>query len=141
MSDQFPLPRVIYLRCCIGVSRSGSSRKGHAVALYDKDQTMVLVVEDLQEQEEWYVSIKTLMEEERKDEEHGERFDEEDDGYCTLPPAAFFKEVRSDFLSHSHSRQGYLGLQLLEMPFTELLIKQKLFSVPFLDLIWRCPFV
>ncbi|KAI3365981.1 hypothetical protein L3Q82_009812, partial [Scortum barcoo] len=84
---------VIYLRCCLGVSRIGSSRKGHTVALYAKDQTMVLVVQDQQEQEEWYLAIKKLMGEERRDEEHGEGFDEEDDGYCTLPPAAFFKEV------------------------------------------------
>ncbi|XP_042260567.1 insulin receptor substrate 1-like isoform X1 [Thunnus maccoyii] len=84
---------VIYLRCCLGVSRIGSSRKGYTVALYAKDQTMVLVVEDHREQEEWCMSIKKLMEEEQKDEDHGEGFDEEDDGYCTLPPAAFFKEV------------------------------------------------
>ncbi|XP_034405819.1 insulin receptor substrate 1-like isoform X2 [Cyclopterus lumpus] len=84
---------VIYLRCCLGVSRSGSSRKGHTVALYAKDQTMVLVAEDQWEQEDWYLAIKKLMEEERKDEEHGEVFDEEDDGYCTLPSAGFFKEV------------------------------------------------
>ena len=58
---------------------------------------MVLVVGDQQEQEEWYQAIKKLMEEERKDEDHGEGFDEEDDGYCTLPPAPFFKEVRPDF--------------------------------------------
>ncbi|XP_073318229.1 uncharacterized protein [Pagrus major] len=83
---------VIYLRCCLGVSRTGSTRKGHTVALYAKDQTMVLAVEDQWEQEEWYLAIKKLMEEERKDEEHGEGFDEEDDGYYTLPPAAFFKE-------------------------------------------------
>ncbi|KAF0038963.1 hypothetical protein F2P81_009447 [Scophthalmus maximus] len=85
--------RVIYLRCCLGVSRTGSSRRGHTVALYVKDQTIVMVVEDQQEQEEWYTAIKKLMEEERRDEEHGEGFDEDDDGYCTLPPAAFFKEV------------------------------------------------
>ncbi|TKS66567.1 Insulin receptor substrate 2-B [Collichthys lucidus] len=84
---------VIYLRCCLGVSRIGSSRKGHTVALYAKDQTVVLVVEDQWEQEEWYQAIRKLMEEERKDD--GEGFDEEDDGYCTLPPAAFFKEVWS----------------------------------------------
>ncbi|XP_040888227.1 insulin receptor substrate 2-B-like [Toxotes jaculatrix] len=84
---------VIYLRCCLGVSRTGSSRKGHMVALYAKDQTMVLVVEDQQQQDDWYLAIKRLMEEERKDDEHGEGFDEEDDGYCTLPPAASFKEV------------------------------------------------
>ncbi|XP_058472407.1 insulin receptor substrate 2-A-like [Solea solea] len=84
---------VIYLRCCLGVSRTGSSRNGHTVALYARDQTMVLVVGDQQEQEAWYFAIKTLMEEERKDDEHGEGCDEDDDGYCTLPPAAFFKEV------------------------------------------------
>ncbi|XP_031708214.1 insulin receptor substrate 1-like isoform X2 [Anarrhichthys ocellatus] len=84
---------VIYLRCCLGVSRSGSARNGRTLALYAKDQTMVLVVEHQWEQEDWYLAIKKLMEEERKDEEHGEGFDEDDDGYCTLPPAAFFKEV------------------------------------------------
>ncbi|XP_049919170.1 insulin receptor substrate 2-B-like [Epinephelus moara] len=83
---------VIYLRCCISVSRSGSSRKGHTVALYVKDQTMVLVAEDQQEQEEWYLALKKLMEEEQRDEEHGGLYGD-DDGYCTLPPAAFFKEV------------------------------------------------
>lgn len=83
----------MYLRCCLGVSRSGSSRKGHTVALYAKDQTMVLVVEDQWEQEAWYLAMRKLMEEERKDEERGEGCDEEDDGYCTLPSAASFKEV------------------------------------------------
>lgn len=91
--------RVIYLRRCLGVSRIASSRKGHIVALYPKDQTMVLVMEDQQEQEDWYVALKKLMEEEQKDEEHGEGGDEEDDGYCTLPSAAFFKEVRIIFRS------------------------------------------
>ncbi|XP_026219104.1 insulin receptor substrate 2-B-like [Anabas testudineus] len=84
---------VIYLRCCLGVSRIGSSRNGHTVALYTKDQSMVLVMEDQQEQDEWYLAIKKLMEEERKNEEHREGFEKGDDGYCTLPPAAFFKEV------------------------------------------------
>ncbi|KAM9766396.1 uncharacterized protein ACNS7B_014100 [Menidia menidia] len=86
---------VIYLRCCLGVSRVGSSRKGHMLALYDKDQTMLLVMEDQQQQEDWYAAVKKLMEEEQKDDEHVEGVDEEDDGYCTLPPAAFFKEVWS----------------------------------------------
>lgn len=84
---------MIYLRCCLGVSRTGSTRKGHTVALYAKDQTMVLVLEDQWEQDEWYLAIKKLMEEERKDEERGKTFEEEDDGYCTLPPAALYKEV------------------------------------------------
>ncbi|XP_008423930.1 insulin receptor substrate 2-B-like [Poecilia reticulata] len=84
---------VIYLRCCLGVSRSGSSRKGHMVVLYDKDQTLVLVMEEQQQQEDWYLAIKRLVEDEQRDEEHEEGFDEDDDGYCTLPPAAFFKEV------------------------------------------------
>ncbi|XP_038154852.1 insulin receptor substrate 1-like [Cyprinodon tularosa] len=86
---------VIYLPCCLGVSRSGSSRKGHTVALYDKDQTLVLVMEEQQQQDDWYVAIKNLMEGQQKDEEHEDGFEEEDDGYCTLPPAAFFKEVWS----------------------------------------------
>ncbi|KAM9327618.1 uncharacterized protein KZ484_019081 isoform 2-T3 [Pholidichthys leucotaenia] len=84
--------RVIYLRCCLGVSRIGGSRKGHTVALYAKDQNLVLLMEDQQEQESWYVAIRTLMEEEQE-EEHGDDVDDEDDGYCTLPPAGFFKEV------------------------------------------------
>lgn len=54
---------------------------------------MVLVLEDQWEQDEWYLAIKKLMEEERKDEERGKTFEEEDDGYCTLPPAALYKEV------------------------------------------------
>ncbi|XP_028250829.1 insulin receptor substrate 1-B-like isoform X2 [Parambassis ranga] len=86
---------VIYLRCCLGVSRVGSPRKGHTVVLYDRDQTMVLVMDDQQEQEDWYVAIKRVMEEEQMGEE---RADEEDDGYCTLPPAAYFKEVGPDFI-------------------------------------------
>lgn len=83
------------------------------MALYAKDQTMVLVVEDQQEQEEWYQAIKKLMEEERKDEEHGEQFDEEDDGYCTLPPAAFFKEVRPDLRFFFWSRRADIKLRKL----------------------------
>lgn len=90
------LSRVIYLRCCLGVSRIGSSRKGHTVALYAKDQTMTLVMDNQQQNEDWYAAIKALMEEEQKDEEHGEGGDEEDDGYCTLPSAASFKEVGTE---------------------------------------------
>ncbi|XP_061632196.1 insulin receptor substrate 1-like [Phyllopteryx taeniolatus] len=81
---------VIFLRCCIGVGCLGSSRKGLTVALYAQDQTMVLVAEDQRDQEAWYLSIKKMMEE-RSDEDQA--CDDEDDGYCTLPPAAFFKEV------------------------------------------------
>ncbi|XP_069020277.1 insulin receptor substrate 2-like [Embiotoca jacksoni] len=84
---------VVYLRCCLGASRLGSSWKGHMVALYAKDQTLMVVMEDQREQEDWYLAIKKLMEEEQKDEEHGDGADEEDDGYCTLSPSAFFKEV------------------------------------------------
>lgn len=54
-------------------------------------------MEDQKEQEDWYVALKKLMEEEQNDEEYGEGADEDDDGYCTLPPAAFFKEVRALF--------------------------------------------
>lgn len=94
LRSRFSVARVIYLRCCLGVSRIGSARRGHTVALYATDQTVALVAEDPWEQEEWYQAVKKLMEEEeRKDEEH----DEEDDGYCTLPPAASFREVRPCF--------------------------------------------
>uniref|UniRef100_A0A3B3DCE6 IRS-type PTB domain-containing protein n=1 Tax=Oryzias melastigma TaxID=30732 RepID=A0A3B3DCE6_ORYME len=86
-------PRAIYLRCCLGVSRIGDSRRGHTVELYAKDHTLVLLAEDRQQNQDWYVAIKTLMEEEQRDEEHGGGADEEDDGYFTLPPGAFFKEV------------------------------------------------
>lgn len=85
--------RVIYLRCCLGVSRISSTRRGHTAALYAKDQTVVLVAEDQWEQEEWYLAVKKLIEEERRDEEWGEGLSEEDDGYCTLPAAPFFREV------------------------------------------------
>lgn len=91
--EWIPFLRVIYLRCCLGVSRVGSTRKGHTVVLYARDQTMVLVMEDQQEQEDWYVAIRRVMEEEQMGEE---RADDEDDGYCTLPPAAYFKEVGPD---------------------------------------------
>lgn len=64
------------------------------VALYAKDQTMVLVAEDQWEQEEWYLAVKKLIEE-WKEEECREGFSDEDDGYCTLPPAPHFKEVFS----------------------------------------------
>lgn len=82
----------MYLRCCLGVSRICSSRRGHTVALYAQDQTMVLVAEDQWEQEEWYLAVKKLIEE-WKEEECREGFSEEDDGYCTLPAAPYFKEV------------------------------------------------
>ncbi|XP_023804776.1 insulin receptor substrate 1-like isoform X1 [Oryzias latipes] len=82
---------VVYLRCCLGVSRIGNSRKGHVVELYAKDHTVVLLAEDQQQNQDWYAAIKTLMEEEQRDEEHGA--EEDDDGYCTLPPGSFFKEV------------------------------------------------
>lgn len=83
---------MIYLRCCLGVSLICSATRGHTVALYAKDQTMVLVADDQWEQEEWYLAVKKLIEE-WKDEECREGFSEEDDGYCTLPPALYFREV------------------------------------------------
>ncbi|KAM9828746.1 uncharacterized protein ACBT44_001483 isoform 3-T3 [Syngnathus typhle] len=81
---------VIYLRSCIGVGCLCSLSKGLTVALYAQDQTMVLVADSQQDQEAWYLSIKELMEEHR-DEDQAR--DDDDDGYCTLPPAGFFKEV------------------------------------------------
>ncbi|CAJ1086972.1 insulin receptor substrate 1-like [Xyrichtys novacula] len=85
---------LVFLRCCNGLSRVRSSRKGHTVMLYTKDQTIVLVMEDQREQEEWYQAIKKLIEEDRRDDdEHGEGYSAEDGGYSTLTPAAFYKEV------------------------------------------------
>lgn len=66
------------------------------MSLYAKDQTMVLVADDQWEQEEWYQAVKKLIEE-WKDEECREGFSEEDDGYCTLPPAPYFREVSTHF--------------------------------------------
>lgn len=70
-----------------------STRRDHTAALYAKDQTVVLVTADQWEQEEWYLAVKKLIEEEWRDEEWGEGLSKEDDGYCTLPAAPFFREV------------------------------------------------
>ncbi|CAL1598429.1 unnamed protein product [Knipowitschia caucasica] len=82
---------VIFLRCCLGVSLI-RSRNDFKVALYAKDQTLVFVGKDEQEQQEWYAAVQELMEEEIRDGE-GDRFDDEDAGYCTLPPVSLFKQV------------------------------------------------
>ncbi|XP_059905017.1 insulin receptor substrate 2-like [Gadus macrocephalus] len=95
--------RVINLRCCLGVSKVSSTSKGHTVALYAKDYTLVMVAEDTGQQEDWYWAVKRLIEEERRyednaeergegEDEGGERLDDEDDGYCTLT-SGVFKEV------------------------------------------------
>ncbi|KAK7893297.1 hypothetical protein WMY93_022449 [Mugilogobius chulae] len=84
---------VIFLRCCLGVSLIKSCKKDYKVALYAKDQTLVFVGKDEQEQHEWYTAIKQLMEEEVKDADSEGFDDEEDAGYCTLPPASFYKQV------------------------------------------------
>lgn len=83
---------VIFLRCCLGVSLMSSPRKDYKVALYAKDQTLVFVGKDQQDQHEWYTAIKKLIEEELTD-GNREGFDEEDAGYCTLPLASFYKQV------------------------------------------------
>lgn len=85
--------RVVYQGCCLGLSRTSSVKKGHAVVLYAKDQTLLLLTKDRREQEEWFLALKKQFEKEQKDGQSGDTFDEEDDGYCTLPPAAIFKEV------------------------------------------------
>ncbi|CAL8283761.1 unnamed protein product [Gadus morhua 'NCC'] len=95
--------RVINLRCCLGVSKVSSTSKGHTVALYAKDYTLVMVAEDTGQQEDWYWAVKRLIEEEQRyeddteergegEDEGGERLDDEDDGYCTLT-SGVFKEV------------------------------------------------
>lgn len=91
------------------MSRMGSAKAGHTVVLYTKDQTLVLVVEDEWEQDEWYLSIRRLMEEEVKMEERGKTF-EEDDGYCTLPPAVYFKEVQAQFVNCLLDADGFSDL-------------------------------
>lgn len=103
------LVRVIYLTCCLGVSCMGSAKAGHTVVLYTKDQTLTLVVEDEWEQDEWYLSIKRLMEEEVKMQKRGKVF-EEDDGYSTLPPAAYFKEVQPQFVICPSDADGFSDL-------------------------------
>ncbi|RVE75541.1 hypothetical protein OJAV_G00017710 [Oryzias javanicus] len=42
----------LYLRCCLGVSRIGDSRRGHTLELYAKDRTLVLLAEDRQQNQD-----------------------------------------------------------------------------------------
>ncbi|KAF7663083.1 hypothetical protein LDENG_00218540 [Lucifuga dentata] len=131
---------VIYLRCCLGVSRI--SKKGLTVALYAKNKTMVLIVEDQWEQNEWYVAIKKLMEEERN-EQREEDFNEESDCYCTLPPADFFKEVwpvtiKSKDLGRSKSLAGESRLCLSATDITLVKVCENLPSVSIPLLSVRC---
>ena len=92
---------MISLRCCLGVSKELSASKGHTVALYAKDYTLVMVAEDTGQQEDWYWTMKRMMEEEKRyedntaergeEEDEGESLDDEDDGYYSL--TGVFKEV------------------------------------------------
>lgn len=104
---------MIYLSRCLCVSRMGSAKTGRMVALYTKELKLILAMEDTFEQNDWYLSIKRMMEQEQKKEEQKTEVDqekilkmekvefeteeEEDEGYWTLPPAAFFKEVKPQF--------------------------------------------
>ena len=94
---------MINLRCCLRVSKVSSTSKGHTVALYAKDYTLVMVAEDTGQQEDWYWTMKRLIEEEKRyedkteergegEDEGGESLDDEDDGYCSLT-SGVFKEV------------------------------------------------
>ncbi|CAL8307801.1 unnamed protein product [Merluccius merluccius] len=121
--------RVICLRCCLGVSKVSSARKGHATALYTKDYTLVMVAADPREQEEWYWAVRRLMEEERRcedmtaetregEDQGGDRLEEEDDGYCTLT-SGVFKEVwpvtvKPRGLGRTNSLAGEMRLCLSE---------------------------
>lgn len=103
--------RMIYLSRCLCVSRMGSTKTGRMVVLYTKELKLILAMEDTFEQDDWYLSIRSLMELEQKkkvEQEHmlqvekvevevGEEEVEEDEGYWTLPPAAFFREVKPQF--------------------------------------------
>lgn len=107
---------MIYLSRCLCVSRMGSAKTGRVVVLYTKELKLILAMEDTFEQNDWYLSIRRVMEQEEKKEEQkkkveqqqmlkvekvememGEEEVEEDEGYWTLPPAAFFREVKSHF--------------------------------------------
>lgn len=98
---------MIYLSRCLFVSRMGSAKTGHMVVLYTKEQKLVLAVEDKFEQDDWYLSIKRVMEQEQEQKkkvleveekvEEREEEVEDDEGYWTLPPAAFFREVQPQF--------------------------------------------
>lgn len=106
--------RIIYLSRCLCVSRIGSTKTGCMVVLYTKELKLILAMEDTFEQNDWYLSIRRVMELEQENEkqkkkveqEHmlkvekvevGEEEAEEDEGYWTLPPAAFFREVKPQF--------------------------------------------
>lgn len=105
---------MIYLSRCLFVSRMGSARTGHMVVLYTKEQKMVLSVKDKFEQDDWYLSIMRVMEQEQEQKKKAEQEKvleaeekveveeevEEDEGYWTLPPAAFFREVKPNFSCH-----------------------------------------
>lgn len=108
--------RLIYLSRCLFVSRMGSAKTGCKVALYSKELKLILAMEDTLEQNDWYLSIRNMMELEleQKKEEQKKKVDQEkmlkvekvemeqeevedDEGYWTLPPAAFFREVQLQF--------------------------------------------
>lgn len=107
---------MIYLSSCLCVSRMGSEKTGRMVVLYTKELKLILAMEDMYEQNDWYLSIKRVMEQDQKKEEEkkkaqqqqmlkvdkveiemGEEEVDDDEGYWTLPPAAFFKEVKPQF--------------------------------------------
>lgn len=104
---------MIYLSRCLCVSRMGSAKTGRKVALYAKELKLILAMEDTFEQNDWFLSIRRMMEQEQKKEEQKKKVEqekmlkvekvelemeeeevEEDEGYWTLPPAAFFREVQ-----------------------------------------------
>ena len=108
------------------MSKVSSTSKGHTVALYAKDYTLVMVAEDTGQQEDWYRTVKRLIEEEKRyednteergegEDEGGEHLEDEDDGYCTLT-SGVFKEVVYDFFIRWQQTQLSIINPTLRLP-------------------------
>ncbi|KAK6305665.1 hypothetical protein J4Q44_G00244450 [Coregonus suidteri] len=82
--------KVIYLYQCFTVSKRADSKHKHLIALYTKDEYFVMIAENEEEQENWYLALSDLMIQEKKEYQDVEELD---DGYWTISPGAIFKEV------------------------------------------------
>ncbi|XP_055791482.1 insulin receptor substrate 2-B-like [Salvelinus fontinalis] len=82
--------KVIYLYQCFTVSKRVDSKHKHLIALYTKDEHFVMIAENEEEQEDWYLALSDLVIQEKKEYRDAEELD---DGYWTISPGAIFKEV------------------------------------------------
>ncbi|XP_029476830.2 insulin receptor substrate 2-B-like [Oncorhynchus nerka] len=82
--------KVIYLYQCFTVSKRVDSKHKHLIALYTKDEHFVMIAENEEEQEDWYLALSDLVIQEKKEYQDAEELD---DGYWTVSPGAIFKEV------------------------------------------------